>query len=187
MRGLTKLIALALSLAPVAATAAPSAERPDIPIDYRVGKEDVLSLSVFRYEDLGATMTVRPDGRITLGLIGDVEAEGRTVPEITAEITEKLRAFIPEPHVTLAVSEIRSMKVFVVGRVTAPGVYSVGTNPTLLQALAMARGFTPWAKKGRIVLVRGESGKRVKVDYDRVVAGKQENYTLYPGDTLVVP
>lgn len=184
MRGLTTLLALALCLAPVAATAE---ARPDIPVDYRVGKEDVLSLSVFRYEDLGGPVTVRPDGRITLDLIGDVQAEGRTVPEISQEITEKLKAFIPEPHITLAVSEIRSMKVFVVGRVTAPGMFSVGANPTILQALAMAKGFTPWAKKSRIVLVRGESGKRVKVDYERVVAGKQENYTLYPGDTLVVP
>jgi polysaccharide export outer membrane protein len=182
-----RLLLLAL-LAPLAAAAAPeTADRPDIPVDYRIGKEDVLELAVFRYEDLGGTVTVRPDGRITLDLIGDVQAEGRTTGEITEEIATKLAGFIPEPKVTLSVSEIRSMKVFVVGRVTAPGMYAVGTNPTLLQALAMAKGFTPWAKRGRIVLVRGETGKRVKVDYDDIVSGDQENYTLYPGDTLVVP
>ena len=180
------LLAL-LALAPVSALGAPDMERPDLSVDYRIGKEDVLELAVFRFEDLGGPVTVRPDGRITLDLIGDVQAEGRTVSDVSAEITEKLSSFIPEPKVTLAVTEIRSMKVFVVGRVTAPGVYMVGANPTLLQALAMAKGFTPWAKKGQIVLVRGETGKRVKVDYQKVVAGKQDNFTLYPGDTIVVP
>ena len=181
------LLSAAIVLASTTAWAGPRVERPDIPIDYRVGKEDVLELSVFAYEDLGGPVTVRPDGKITLDLIGDVQASGRTVPEITAEITQRLSTFIPEAKVTLAVSEIRSMKVFVVGRVEEPGVFTVGVNPTILQALAMAKGFTPWAKKSRIVLVRADSGKRVKVDYDRVVAGKQDNYTLYPGDTLVVP
>lgn len=180
------LLAL-LALVPIPALAASESERPDIPADYRIGKEDVLELAVFRFDDLGGPVTVRPDGRITLDLIGDVQAEGRTVTEISTEVTEKLSNFLPEPKVTLAVTEIRSMKVFVVGRVTAPGVYMVGSNPTLLQALAMAKGFTPWAKKGQIVLVRGETGKRVKIDYQKVVAGKQDNFTLYPGDTIVVP
>ena len=180
------LLALAL-IAPLPALAAPDSERNDISVDYRIGKEDVLELAVFRFEDLGGPVTVRPDGRITLELIGDVQAEGRTAPEISQEITEKLAAFIPEPKVTLSVTKINSMKVFVVGRVTAPGVFSVGSNPTLLQAIAMAKGFTPWAKKGRIVIVRGETGKRVKVDYDDVVSGSQTNFTLYPGDTIVVP
>ena len=177
---------LALCL-PVAASGAPETERADIPVDYRIGKEDVLSVAVFRFEDLNGPVTVRPDGRVTMKLIGDVQAEGRTVTEVQAEITEKLAAFIPDPKVTLSVSEINSMKVFVTGRVTAPGVFTVGQNPTLLQAIAMAKGFTPWAKKGRIVLVRGETGKRVKVDYDKVVSGDQDNYMLYPGDTIVVP
>ena len=183
-----RVLFLALALiAPLPAVAAPESERNDIAVDYRIGKEDVLELAVFRFEDLGGPVTVRPDGRITLELIGDVQAEGRTAPEISQEITEKLAAFIPEPKVTLAVTKINSMKVFVVGRVTAPGVFSVGSNPTLLQAIAMAKGFTPWAKKSRIVIVRGETGKRVKVDYDDVVSGSQTNFTLYPGDTIVVP
>jgi polysaccharide biosynthesis/export protein len=183
-RVLFAMLALAI---PLSAGGSPQSERADIPIDYRVGKEDVLTVAVFRFDDLNGPVTVRPDGRVTMKLIGDVQAEGRTVAEIQDEITEKLAAFIPEPKVTLSVSEIRSMKVFVTGRVTAPGVFTVGQNPTLLQAIAMAKGFTPWAKKGRIVLVRGESGKRVKVDYDKVVSGDQDNYTLYPGDTIVVP
>lgn len=180
------LLALAL-IAPLPAVGSPASDRSDIPVDYRIGKEDVLELAVFRFEDLGGPVTVRPDGRITLDLIGDVQAEGRTVTEISQEIAEKLAAFIPDPKVTLSVTEIKSMKVFVLGRVVAPGVFSVGSNPTLLQAIAMAKGFTPWAKRSRIVLVRGESGKRVKVDYDDVVAGSQDNFTLYPGDTVVVP
>lgn len=183
-RVLFALLALAV---PTTALGAPDSERADIPVDYRVGKEDVLTVAVFRYDDLNGPVTVRPDGRVTMKLIGDVQAEGRTVSEIQTEITEKLATFIPDPKVTLSVSEVNSMKVFVTGRVTAPGMFSVGQNPTLLQAIAMAKGFTPWAKKGRIVLVRGESGKRVKVDYDKVVSGRQSNYTLYPGDTIVVP
>lgn len=198
MRASPLLIALSLAaaatLAPRASIAKPSEEpaaqgtaENDIAADYQVGKEDVIDISVFKFPELDGPQTVRPDGKISMKLIGDVQAEGRTVAQITEDVTGKLKAYIPEPHVTLAVKQINSMKVYVVGRVGAPGMFNVGSNVTLLQALAMAKGFTPWAHKGDLVLVRGVTGKRVHVNYNRVVKGKQDNYTLYPGDTIVVP
>ena len=195
-------LAAALTIATTAFSAAPalakrSQEPPpaqpqgqaenDIPADYTLGKEDVVDVSVFGFPQLDGPQTVRPDGKITLKLVGDVQAEGRTIQEITDDVTEKLKPFIPAPHVTIAMKQINSMKVYVVGRVGAPGVFNIGSPVTLLQALAMAKGFTPWAHKSHLTLVRGVTGKRVSVNYDHVVSGKQENYTLYPGDTIVVP
>jgi len=190
---LTLVLGLLPAGLPAPAIAGPSQEPAvsdpgaDIPVDYTVGKEDLLELSVVKYPDLGGTVTVRPDGKITLQLIGDVQAEGRTITDIDAEITRRLSAFVHDPHVTLAVRQINSMKVYVLGRVTAPGMFSVGATVTFLQALALAKGFTPWAHRHGLVLVRGGNGTRLAVDFDKVVRGKQENYILYPGDTIVVP
>jgi len=181
------LLALTLALSAAAPAAAAASDRNDISADYTVGKEDVLDINVLKYEDLSGPVTVRPDGKITFKLIGDVQAEGRTIADINAEIQERLAEFIPEPYVTTQIRTVNSMKVYVLGRVVAPGAFNVGSNVTLLQALALSKGFTPWAKKNKIVLVRGVSGKRVKINYKKVVAGKQENFTLYPGDTIVVP
>lgn len=189
------LLALTLVLgltAPAAATEVASlepstTERNDIATDYTVGKEDVLEINVLKYADLSGPVTVRPDGKISIKLVGDVQAEGRTVKDINAEIQQRLKEFIPEPYVTTQMRTVNSMKVYVLGRVTAPGAFNIGSNVTLLQALALSKGFTPWAKKNKIVLVRGISGKRVKINYTKVVKGKQDNYILYPGDTIVVP
>ncbi len=170
-----------------AGVAVPGSERPDVASDYTLGKEDVLDLNVLNFDQLTGPVTVRPDGKVSVKLVGDVQAEGRTVAEVQKEIATKMKAFLPDPHVTLSVKQINSMKVFVMGRVAAPGMFNVGANVNLLQALAMAKGFTPWAKRSKVVLVRGTTGKRVKVDYDKVVSGKQDNFLLYPGDTIVVP
>lgn len=170
-----------------AGVAVSGSERPDVASDYTLGKEDVLDLNVLNFDQLTGPVTVRPDGKVSVKLIGDVQAEGRTVAEVQKEIATKMKAFLPDPHVTLSVKQINSMKVFVMGRVAAPGMFNVGANVNLLQALAMAKGFTPWAKRSKVVLVRGTTGKRVKVDYDKVVSGKQDNFLLYPGDTIVVP
>jgi polysaccharide export outer membrane protein len=164
-----------------------SADRPEIAADYQLGKEDVLDFDVLNFEQLTGTLTVRPDGKISVKLVGDVLAEGRTIADVRTEITRRMKPFVPDPHVSLTVKQINSLKVYVMGRVTAPGMFNVGANVNMLQALAMAKGFTPWAKKSKLVIVRGASGKRIKVDYDHVVAGKEDNYLLYPGDTLVVP
>ncbi len=170
-----------------AGVAVSGSERPDVASDYTLGKEDVLDLNVLNFDQLTGPVTVRPDGKVSVKLVGDIQAEGRTVAEVQKEIATKMKAFLPDPHVTLSVKQINSMKVFVMGRVAAPGMFNVGANVNLLQALAMAKGFTPWAKRSKVVLVRGTTGKRVKVDYDKVVSGKQDNFLLYPGDTIVVP
>lgn len=178
--------ALAADGAPEASTQQFST-RPDIDPDYFLGKDDVLDLSVVKFPQLDGTVTVRPDGKISVKLIGDVQAAGRTIEQVRGEITERMKAYIPDPHVALAVKALNSMRVYVLGRVGAPGMFTVGSNVNLLQALALAKGFTPWAHKSKVVLVRGTTGKRVHVDFQKVVSGRQENYVLYPGDTIVVP
>ena len=170
-----------------AGVAVSGSERPDVSPDYMLGKEDVLDLDVLNFDQLTGPVTVRPDGKISVKLLGDIQAEGRTVSEVQKEITGKMKAYLPDPHVTLAVKQINSMKVYVMGRVTQPGMFNIGSNVNLLQALAMAKGFTPWAKKSKVVIVRGVTGKRINVNFDKVVSGKQDNYLLYPGDTIVVP
>src|SRR4051812_37851308 len=170
-----------------AGVAVSGSERADVSPDYLLGKEDVLDLDVLNFDQLTGPVTVRPDGKISVKLLGDIQAEGRTVTDVQQEITGKMKAYLPEPHVTLAVKQINSMKVYVMGRVTQPGMFNIGSNVNLLQALAMAKGFTPWAKKSKVVIVRGVSGKRINVNFDKVVSGRQDNYLLYPGDTIVVP
>ncbi len=176
MRALTAAAIAGLLSVPTAAAA-----------DYEIGREDVLQIDVLRYAELSGPAVVRPDGRISAKLVGDVTAAGRTAVQVAEEIRKRLVPFVPDAHVTVTVSEINSLRVYVLGRVTAPGMFKVGSPPTVLQALAMAKGFTPWAKRSRLVLVRGATGTRVRVDFDRLVAGEAEDFTLDTGDTLVVP
>lgn len=182
---------MALSLvafsAPTGARASGQAEHPSLAPDYTVGAEDVLDFTVLKYDELNGPITVRPDGKINVPLVGEVQAAGRTVEDIQSEVARRMEQFIPQSHLTLRVRTVNSIKVYVTGRVESPGMFQVGKPITILQAIAMAKGFTPWAKESRMTLVRSQTGKRVRVNYAKVVKGKQENFTLYPGDTLIVP
>jgi polysaccharide biosynthesis/export protein len=158
--------------------------------EYRLGKEDVVAVEVWKDPALSAKVPVRPDGKITLPMIGDVVAEGRTAKELQKEVTTRLQPMVNEPVVAVMVSEINAAKFFVLGEVTHPGAYPVRGEMNVLQALAMAGGPTEWANRGGIVVIRhGDEGHeaRYNVNYREVVSGKAHAIQLVPGDTVFVP
>ncbi len=136
-------------------------------------------------------MPVRPDGKISLPLLNDVQASGLTAMELAINITEGLKKFINNPQVTVTVTEINSRRVYVNGEVTRPGAFALLPNMTVLQALTSAGGFTQFARTNKIYVLRTEGGKQVKhpFNYKDVVNGKrpEDNIVLQPGDTIVVP
>lgn len=158
--------------------------------EYVIGVEDVLSISVWREPELASSVGVRPDGKITFPLVGDVQAEGRTPQQLTADITEALRTFIKEPVVTVIVDEINSFKVYVLGEVTTQGELLLRRKTRFLEALALAGGLTNFADKSKIILIRYEDGRdtRLRIDYQQVVKGdgSSSNFYLKPGDTIIV-
>jgi polysaccharide export outer membrane protein len=161
-------------------------------IGYRVGPGDVLKVNVWKHDELSQTVTVRPDGKVSLPLIGDVAADGRTVDEIANDVAKRgARYFQDNPPVTVQVSEVRSYKIYVVGEVQRGGEFTPNHQVTVLQGLAMAGGFTRFANADRIIIIRKDSHgeRRMPFDYDAVVQGGdlQENLALQSGDTVIVP
>ena len=158
--------------------------------DYVIGADDSLHISVWKEPDLSESLPVRPDGKISMPLLGDVTAAGMTPTELGNSITEKLRKFIADPRVTVVVAAMNSRRIFVTGEVTHPGAMPLLPHMTVLQALASA-GFTQFAKVKGIYLLRNENGTQTKLafNYKDVVRGKhpEENIELRPGDTVVVP
>lgn len=157
---------------------------------YRVGPEDVLRISVWGNKELTLDLVVRPDGKISVPLIQDIQAEGLTAAELADLIQQRLLGYIKEPHVSVIVLEVKSAKFYVVGEVKKPGTYFLRGDVSVLQALAMAEGFTTFASRRKIRLVRNAGGKqevRVVNYYDMIGKGGEGNYLLRPGDTIVVP
>jgi polysaccharide export outer membrane protein len=134
---------------------------------------------------------VRPDGMISLPLVNDIQAAGRTPMELRDTLAAKLAEFVAAPGVSVIVSEIRSFKISVLGEVTKPGRYEVNGHTTVLDAIAMAEGFTEYAKKGNVVILRAEGAttRRVHFDYGYAVSDPngRGNWVLRPGDIVVVP
>lgn len=163
---------------------------PDVQA-YLIGPEDVLEISVWKNADLSRTVIVRPDGMISLPLIGDVRAAGRTPEQLRDEIVNRLKEYQETVVASVIVQTVNSYKVFIVGEVKAPGEYSLKRKTSILQAIAMAGGFTQFAAKNSIVIVREKEGseERIKVRFDDIVKGKGNNTNLIlkPGDTIVVP
>jgi polysaccharide export outer membrane protein len=159
-------------------------------IGYVIGPEDVLHIAVWREADLTATLPVRPDGKISLPLLNDVQASGLTPQQLADSVTEKLKKYIADPRVTVVVTQINSKRVFMVGEVLHPGPMSMIANMTVLQALSSA-GLNQFANTKRIYVLRTENGKQQKlpVNYRKLVKGEQieQNYLLQPGDEIVVP
>jgi polysaccharide biosynthesis/export protein len=159
-------------------------------LGYVIGPEDVLHVAVWREADLTATLPVRPDGKISLPLLNDVQASGLTPQQLAASVTEKLKKYIADPRVTVVVTQINSKRVFMVGEVLHPGPMSMIANMTVLQALSSA-GLNQFANTKRIYVLRTENGKQQKlpVNYRKLVKGEQidQNYLLQPGDEIVVP
>lgn len=159
---------------------------------YSVGEGDVLRVSVWGNQQLSGSVTVRPDGQITLQLVGEIQAAGRTPTEIQQEISRRLVRFLKgEPNVTVTVAQVNSYRVYVVGRVNQPGEFTPDSPVTILQAIALARGLTEFADPDHIVVMRrDESGvRRIPFVYCQAVErGRVEmDVTLTNGDTVVVP
>ena len=159
--------------------------------DYVIGPDDVLGIIFWREQDLSSDVAVRPDGKISLPLLNEVQAAGLTPEQLRANLTQAANRFVEEPAVTVIVKAINSRKVFITGQVSKPGPYSLTGPTTVLQLIAMAGGVAEYAKSDRIVVMRTENGRTVshKFNYKQVTEGKNlpQNIELKPGDTIVVP
>ena len=156
---------------------------------YIIGPEDILYIHVWREDQLTRTVPVRMDGKITLPLVNDVQAAGMTPLQLKESLTARFKDFFDSPDVSVVVMEANSYKVYVSGEVKTPGVYRLRTETTILEIVPMAGGFTEWADRGSIMIIRKEGGKekRMEVDYKRIVKGKDPNIALKAGDVIVVP
>ena len=161
------------------------------PVGYRIGEQDVLTITVWREPELSGTVMVRPDGMVTLPLVNDVHASGLTPDELRDFLTEKLRTYVNVPQVTVSVREINSRKVFVIGQVGREGSYRINSTSTVLQIIAEAGGLKDFANKKGIYVLRNQNGSQVRLafNYDKVIRakGNHDNIQLQPGDTIVVP
>jgi polysaccharide export outer membrane protein len=168
--------------APKAATEDPS---------YEIGAEDQLNVNVWNEPNVSRTVPVRPDGKISLPLINDVQAVGLTPMQLAMSISEKLKKFIADPQVTVIVTAINSRRYYIVGEMTRAGAFPLLPNMTVLQALSSAGGFSQFAKMKSIYVLRIVDGKSVKypVNYKDLIKGihPEQNIVLKPGDTVVVP
>lgn len=156
--------------------------------EYSIEKGDVLEINVWREENLTRTVTVRKDGKISLPLVDDVQAAGRTPTALKQEVTDRLRQYIESPEVTVIVNSQAGHQFYVMGEVQNIGVYPLIQDTTIVQALARTGGFTEWADKDDIVILRRVEGKerRIEVDYEAIVAGEAENVLLQSNDTVIV-
>ncbi len=165
--------------------------------DFLLGPEDVLDIVVWKNEDLSQkSVVVRPDGKISMPLIGEVMASGRTANQLASQIAARLKEFKDNPTVTVSVKEVNSYYVYVLGEVTKPGKYQLKSHATVLQAVALAGSFTVYASKNKMQVIRnvqGEDGKtreiRIPARYSDLLAGTGEigNFVLKTGDVVVVP
>jgi polysaccharide export outer membrane protein len=173
-----------------AASAASAAGFVDTSKDYRIGPEDVLDILVWKQENLSRTVPVRPDGKVSIPLVNDIVAAGLTPTELRQQLTERLSEYVPSPEVSVIVKEVHSVKVAVLGAVKMPGHYEVKAPSTVLELIARAQGFTEFADRNRIVVIRqnGSTTTRVQFNYKKVAEGNdQENFSVKPGDIIVVP
>jgi len=159
--------------------------------NYTIGPQDVLDISVWKEPELTRTVPVRPDGKISMPLLNDVQAAGLTPSQLAAQITTSLKKYVTEPQVTVIVTAINSQRVFIIGEVLRAGAYPLLPGMTVLQALSSAGGFTQFAALGKIYVLRNENGKQAKYpfNYKAAINGKQvdQNFSLKAGDTIVVP
>lgn len=156
---------------------------------YKIGREDVLDVAVWRDPDLSRVLPVRPDGYISLPMVGEIMADGKTPDQLAADIRKKLTAYVQEPKVSVIVREVNSARVFVTGEVARPGAYPIKARTSLVQALALAGGLSEFANgEGILVLRNGQSGG-IPVRYSDLISSGDDraDFILQPGDTVVVP
>jgi len=160
-------------------------------LEYRIGPEDVLHISVWQEEDLDREVLVRPDGGISFPLAGDLQVSGRTPLEVQDEIRSRLQRFVPDAEVTVSVDTVSGYTVFVLGEVNEPGQFTLGRYVDVLQALTLAGGTTPYADERDVTIRRRQDGREVVYDFDYRAAkkgrGGDQNIILRSGDVVVVP
>jgi polysaccharide export outer membrane protein len=168
-----------------------SSENTTDQAEYKIGPQDLLKIDVWKEDQLTRTVPVRPDGKITLPLLNDVQAAGLTTMELSGIIREGLSKYINAPQVTVTVVEINSRRIYVTGEVVRAGAYPLLPNMTVLQALSTSGGFTQFARVKNIYVLRTEGGKQLKhpFNYKDAISGKkpEQNIVLQPGDVIVVP
>jgi len=186
---------LFLSASGVAAqTSSPAsapANSPTLSSDYRIGPEDVLNVVFWRDTELSAEVMVRPDGKISLPLLNDLQAAGFTPEELRQRLIEAAEKFIEEPNASVVVKSVNSRKVFITGMVSKPSAYPLVGTMTVLQLIATAGGLLEYADKDKIQIIRVVDGKTdyFKFNYSEVMRRRNvdQNIDLRPGDTVVVP
>ena len=157
---------------------------------YQIGPEDVLDISVWKNPELSRTVPVRPDGKVSLPLVNDIQAAGLTPTDLREQVSTKLAEYIPAPEVSVMVREVHSRKVAVIGAVKTPGRFELKSPMTVLEVIALAQGFTDFASRDRIVVLRqnGATTTRLPFNYRRIADGaEQDNFFVRPGDIIVVP
>ncbi|HYH01140.1 MAG TPA: polysaccharide biosynthesis/export family protein [Terriglobales bacterium] len=161
------------------------------PTDFVIGAEDVLSINVWKEPELShAQLRVRSDGKISLPLVGDIQASGRTTQQVQTELADRLREYIASPVVTVMVREVRSRSFNVLGEVMRPGTFPLQKSTTVVDAIALAGGFREWAKVKSIYVLRRDAGgtsQRLPFNYKKAIRGNGGDFELQSRDTIVVP
>jgi len=195
------LLAAALFCLPFAGAQEAPVQKPDtspkpaspaaVDAEYKIGPQDVVRIDVWKEPDISRTIPVRPDGKISLPLLNDVQAAGLTAMQLASSLHDGLSKYLNNPQVTVTVTEINSRRVYITGEVSRAGAIPLLPNMTVLQALSSAGGFTQFAKLKNIYVLRNENGKQMKhsFNYKEVVKGnlQEQNILLQPGDVIVVP
>jgi polysaccharide biosynthesis/export protein len=153
---------------------------------YLIGPEDVLEIEVWKEKELSGTVPVRPDGKISLPLLDDVQAAGLTAMQLSAGIKDKLKKYVAEPRVTVVVEQVNSRQVYVLGEVIRPGAFPLVPHMTVLQAIAKAGGLTQYAHKKKIRLKRFGDQTPQRFNYNDAIKGKSPDVDLEAGDTIIV-
>jgi polysaccharide export outer membrane protein len=173
----------------VARSVAPG--QPDNTTDYKIGAQDVLRIDVWKEEQLTRTVSVRPDGKISIPLLNDVQAVGLTSMQLAGVIVGELKKYMNNPQVTVTIAEINSRRIYVTGEVSRPGNFPLLPNMTVLQALSSGGSFTQFARSKKIYVLRNEGGKQTTIpfNYREAISGKhpEQNVLLRSGDIIVVP
>jgi polysaccharide export outer membrane protein len=176
---------------PSGASRAIAASAPAVPADYLIGAEDVLSIVYWRDKDMSMEVAVRPDGKISLPLLNEVQAAGLTPAQLRDRLSESSKQYFEDANITVVVRQMNSKKVFITGEVSKPGPYPLAGPTTVLQLISIAGGLRDYADSKKIVIVRTESGRLVgyPFNYKDVISRKnlRQNIELKPGDTVVVP
>ena len=156
---------------------------------YIIGPEDVIHIYVWKEESLTETVPVRMDGKISLPLVDDIQAAELTPLQLKDVLTQKLKGFLDNPTISVTVLEANSFKVYVSGEVKQPGVQRIRSEITFVKLMTMVGGFTEWANKKKILILRKERGadKRITVNYNKIIEGKEPDIIINRGDTIIVP